>query len=228
MTDQPTFEYHDEDGDDLSVRPMRGIPAVLILTGTNGIAVDLDRVEEVIAGIRDAARTAAAIDTGSDRAQHACTNCDGIDPASCLTNPGRAARQTTGQTGAWPLATPCGYCSHTRNWHMPKGRCQVKAGETGCGCTAFVAPDGSHPDPERPAVGQPAEAQAADEEAHPPRTVWRIEWWRKATGKWIHDSPSSDSQAGIGERLARTREYNPDGRYRLVRETTTWTVEDER
>lgn len=66
MTDQPTFEYHDEDGDDLSVRPMRGIPAVLILTGTNGIAVDLDRVEEVIAGIRDAARTAARQTTGHD------------------------------------------------------------------------------------------------------------------------------------------------------------------
>ena len=53
------FEYRDEDGDDLIARPMRGIPAVMILTGTNGIAVDLDRVEEVVAGIRDAARQAA-------------------------------------------------------------------------------------------------------------------------------------------------------------------------
>ncbi|MFJ7070156.1 hypothetical protein [Streptomyces sp. NPDC101115] len=58
MTDQPAFEYRDEDGDDLIVRPMRGVPAVLLLTGTNGIAVDLDRVEEVVAGIRDAARQA--------------------------------------------------------------------------------------------------------------------------------------------------------------------------
>lgn len=54
------FEYRDEDGDDLIARPMRGVSAVLILTGTNGIAVDLDRVEEVVAGIRDAARQATA------------------------------------------------------------------------------------------------------------------------------------------------------------------------
>lgn len=42
---------------------MRGVPAIMILTGTNGIAISLDRVEEVVAGIRDAARTAAARQT---------------------------------------------------------------------------------------------------------------------------------------------------------------------
>jgi hypothetical protein len=88
----------------------------------------------VVAGIRDAART--------------------------------AARQATGQNDTWPLATPCGYCAHTLNWHVTGGRCRVTAGENGCGCTTFVAPDGSHPDHPHhaPAVGQPAEAHDTDED----------------------------------------------------------------
>ncbi|MFF5451847.1 hypothetical protein ACFY40_11480 [Streptomyces sp. NPDC012950] len=79
-----------------------------------------------------------------------------------------AARQATGQADTWPLATPCGYCAHTLNWHTTGGRCRVTAGENGCGCTAFVAPDGSHPTAEpseaapAPVVGQPAAAPDTD------------------------------------------------------------------
>ncbi|MFF2773375.1 hypothetical protein ACFVU3_00560 [Streptomyces sp. NPDC058052] len=101
-----TFEIRDYYGDHLTARPTAiaqqagepPLPAVGIQV-ENGITLYLptSRVEEVVAGIRDAARTAARQTT-----PHACDNCAGIDPASCLTNPDRAARQTTGQddTGA--------------------------------------------------------------------------------------------------------------------------------
>lgn len=133
-----TFEYRDPDYDLLRVEPAphhSDGPRIILHAefthdlGTDmaEVAVPLDRVEEVIAGIRDAARTASGQQP---------------KPAS--------------------LATPCSYCSHTLNWHVTGGRCRVTAGENGCGCSAFVAPDGSHPDnpATAPAVGQPAEAQA--------------------------------------------------------------------
>ncbi|MFK3734041.1 hypothetical protein ACI2LJ_27670 [Streptomyces sp. NPDC088090] len=68
MTDQPTFEYRDEDGDYLTARPAIGAltSAILLRTGHNPVCVALDRVEELVAGIRDAARTAARQTTGQD------------------------------------------------------------------------------------------------------------------------------------------------------------------
>ncbi|MGW4703741.1 hypothetical protein [Streptomyces sp. NPDC004285] len=54
------------------------------------------------AGLRDAARQTTT---------HACDNCDGIDPASCLTNPDRAARQTTGQDDTGPAHPTLGITS---------------------------------------------------------------------------------------------------------------------
>ncbi|MFE7510137.1 hypothetical protein ACFU8I_02750 [Streptomyces sp. NPDC057540] len=53
--------------------------------------------EKVLAAtVRDAARQSTP---------HACDNCDGIDPASCLANPDRASRQTTGQDDTEPDPT---------------------------------------------------------------------------------------------------------------------------
>lgn len=62
-------------------------PVVFIsTTGLNkGVYVPLGHVEEVVAGIRDAARQTGQQPT------HSCGNCDGIDPDTCLSNPGRAA-----------------------------------------------------------------------------------------------------------------------------------------
>ena len=112
MTDQPTFEYRDEDGDDLIARPMRGIPAVLILTGTNGIAVDLDRVEEVIAGIRDTARTADELRAAAETLrQHASIGAYTATPAGAALLRAREplaqwlddwARPGTTEDAPWP------------------------------------------------------------------------------------------------------------------------------
>ncbi|MFE3855285.1 hypothetical protein ACFXPN_29655 [Streptomyces griseorubiginosus] len=61
-----TFHYTDPDGDHLRVEPIsrRGIPCISIHNRANGhgtaaVHVPLDRVEELIAGIRDTARQAA-------------------------------------------------------------------------------------------------------------------------------------------------------------------------
>jgi hypothetical protein len=180
MTEQPTFEYRDEDGDDLIARPMRGIPAVLILTGTNGIAVDLDRVEEVVAGIRDAARTAARQTTGQD-------DTDRYDArlTAPMTTEAAAALRDRIETG--PLA--------------------------------------------RRAVGQPAEAHGT--EARPPRVQWRVEIYDPVAEEWAPGVAFSD-RAIAAERLNAIDTYSPrwgtntPPRRRLVRETTTWTVEGER
>jgi hypothetical protein len=39
-----------------------------------------------------------------------------------------------------PLGADCQYCHHTANWHSRggNGRCQMRAGEIGCGCEAFI------------------------------------------------------------------------------------------
>lgn len=54
-----TFEFRDEDGERLTVTPMLGVPGVIFLrTDPDGVAIPLDRVEEVVAGLRDMARQA--------------------------------------------------------------------------------------------------------------------------------------------------------------------------
>lgn len=148
MTEQPTFEYRDEDGDDLIARPMRGIPAVLILTGTNGIAVDLDRVEEVVAGIRDAARTAAGRPAGP------LTHAAAADAAAwAIAHEKAAARQTTGQDDTHPGYDLAGYPEIHAG---PREKCPDPACEidqhANCGA-------------ECSAVGQPAEAHDTDRAA---------------------------------------------------------------
>jgi hypothetical protein len=159
-----TFEYRDPDGDSLIVTNSKtdaGQPVVWMATSPDGVNIDPARVEEVVAGIRDAARTAsgqqpkppAAYSDGKGRiycqhcahtvdaadvpltvdhvdhwelcpncgrhvvdvargtsatgkpdpavvdefirdmaTRHACGNCDGIDPDTCLTNPDRPTR----------------------------------------------------------------------------------------------------------------------------------------
>ncbi|MFB7832043.1 hypothetical protein [Streptomyces sp. NPDC056056] len=140
--------------------------------------------------LADAARTAAA----RQATPHACDNCDGIDPASCLNNRDRAARQTTGQAERDPRHALCGA--------------------------------------ECPTVGQPAEAHDTDE-ARPPRSRWLAEHYDPLAKEWV--SGWAEDREGALERLEYARTHTPtwpdDGQpiqRRLVRETTTWTVEDER
>ncbi|MER6515133.1 hypothetical protein [Nonomuraea sp. NPDC001636] len=72
-----TFEYPDSDGETFHASPLPGVPAILLRTSPNGAAVPADRVEEVVAGIRDTARTATV-------GQGNCTHGIPAAPASCL------------------------------------------------------------------------------------------------------------------------------------------------
>ncbi|MFD3336117.1 hypothetical protein ACFWV1_26240 [Streptomyces sp. NPDC058700] len=76
-----------------------------------------------------------------------------------------------------------------------------------------------------PAVGQPAEAQATD--VCSPRIRWAVE--HRFLAGTIIDPPIGISDRAEAEvHLEETRARWPEATHRLVRETTTWTVEDER
>jgi hypothetical protein len=72
-----------------------------------------------------------------------------------------------------------------------------------------------------PAVGQPAEAQAADEA----RVRWCVESSYPNGGTVL--LPGVDDRGIADSYLNAARESSPEATHRLVRETTTWTVEDE-
>ncbi|MGW6395431.1 hypothetical protein ACWFR1_34185 [Streptomyces sp. NPDC055103] len=190
-----TFEYRDpETGDKLIARhdidDDQKPVTVIRTTGLNdGVYVPLDRVEEVVAGIRDAARTA------SGQQPTAAAYSDGKGRAYCLTcaaHPGAEVPLTIDSIDPWEA------CAH---------------------CGRFVVDVAR----EAPAVGQPAEAH--DTEARPPQTRWHVEGydadeWNPCTGY------QRDREAALSGREGLKRRY-PDMPTRLVRETTTWTVEDE-
>jgi hypothetical protein len=61
-----TYCYTDEDGEPITVRRAHGgLPVVVIKTTDSGCYIPLDKVEELIAGIRDAARQAAGLREGA-------------------------------------------------------------------------------------------------------------------------------------------------------------------
>ncbi|MFD6968343.1 hypothetical protein [Streptomyces sp. NPDC059949] len=64
------FEYTDEDGGRFVAQPLPGVPYVLLACATpEGAAVPLDRLEEVIAGLRDMARQTGGQPTARPRAE---------------------------------------------------------------------------------------------------------------------------------------------------------------
>ncbi|WP_329126164.1 hypothetical protein [Streptomyces sp. NBC_01353] len=72
-----------------------------------------------------------------------------------------------------------------------------------------------------------AELRAAVEqsaEAHPPRETWRVKVWD--VDEWMPAGVSSSHRESGLNRLTVRRSANPDDKFRLVRETTTWTVEE--
>lgn len=250
MTDQTTaFEYCDEDGDDLIVRPMRGIPAVLILTGTNGIAVDLDRVEEVVAGIRDAARQAAGQTTTEEErytaevvqaarrrydAEPKCPNCGHLwehhgDEVCGVRGRRQGIAYYCGCTDAEEDHTPAAerreqYGQVLRRWGLLDEVNDPKAAEEFAVTDLLAIVDA-----ERAAVEQPAEAQPA--EAHPAEHRWAAELHDPLADEWVPGTRYLDRDRAVAH-LTHAREIGPtwkDGtptRRRLVRETTTWTVEE--
>ncbi|HEX6518305.1 MAG TPA: hypothetical protein VF049_22280 [Nocardioidaceae bacterium] len=191
-----TFEYRDaygrvltaDHGLDDNDNPM----AVLWSRGEFGASVPVripaDRVEEVVAGIRDAARTAARQTTGQDNT--APTPCS--VPVVCE-----------------PGGEPCS--RHEREQSHADGEHEL------CGA-------------ECPAVGQPAETH--DTEARPSVHRWGTELYAPLTDEWIpttHYLVRDRALAALAYLRARAPKWK-DGtpvERRLVRETTTWTVEDD-
>lgn len=63
-------------------------------------------------------------------------------------------------------------------------------------------------------------------EVHPPYDSWLVEW-RAEGGDWAVAYPTHDHSKAL-DRLARGQRDTPEWQWRLVRETTTYTVETER
>ena len=239
-----TFEYRNAANDRLAVAPLGD--RVWLKTTPGGCEVPPAQVEELVAGIRDAARQA----TGQPVCVHpegyegecpCTTGCDcckavahAVDCPACDAGIVHTEHCPTPETHNWgcgcptdrqqgieatraKLSTPCAYCGHSYNWHTLRGGCQVKAGEARCGCGAFVTP----------AVGQQDATQPTTDEteAHPPRAAWRIEL-RDAEG-WAISGLVRPDRDEVARYLASRRKQRPDAEFRLVREDTTWTVEED-
>ncbi|MFF5784213.1 hypothetical protein ACFY8P_04490 [Streptomyces sp. NPDC012693] len=63
------------------------------------------------------------------------------------------------------------------------------------------------------------------DEARPPENRWHVV--RKDGNDWIGWASAYSDPEYAADALAQRRECRPDDEFRLVRETTTWTVEDE-
>lgn len=140
-----------------------------------------------------------------------------------------AARQTAGQTVCacghpkerhLTCCTECPCIGYAQTWPPQKRRIVPVCDQcsapwaTGHSCDAI------------PAVEQPAEAQPA--EAHPPRERWRVEYQLNSDRRWHLDQPPYPDADDARDEIARKRKHGSRFPLRLVRETTTWTVEETR
>ncbi|MEU9865511.1 hypothetical protein AB0D99_32045 [Streptomyces sp. NPDC047971] len=157
---------------------------------------------DAVLAVRDAARQAAkACRCKHPADEHSIYGCE--DGCACEWMPKRsAARQAAGQTPTTEQPDTCGVCGSP----FPVGHI----------CLG--------PDEPAPVVGQPAEAQPADEEAHPPREGWRIELLD--VDGWMSSGLVRPDRELVAQYLAGRRKQRPDATFRLVRETTTWAVEE--
>ncbi|MFF9199993.1 hypothetical protein ACF09L_32780 [Streptomyces sp. NPDC014779] len=125
MTDKPAFEYRNPaTGDRLAAAQLDG--DVWLKTTPKGCPVPPEHVEEVVAGIRDAARQA----TGQPAAVLSAEN------AAAAVAWAIASEKAAGQAATATLvtmATPCDVCDHTLNWHRNDAGCTVPA----CVCSRF-------------------------------------------------------------------------------------------
>lgn len=82
-----TYHHRDHDNDLLTASPGHnhdGQPTVLIATTPDGVDIPLDRIEDLVAGIRDTARQAAA----GPNPQHIGNKANAEDCPACWdTNP---------------------------------------------------------------------------------------------------------------------------------------------
>lgn len=138
-----TFEYRDHDGDFFEVTIPHDLPYIALRTNERGCYVSPGRVEEVVAGIRDTSRTAAARQTTGQTDTEETTRCQhcGLEVED---------RGDPSMDG-----------NHHVHWvHIPGGYSICYPQEPG---SPFRA---------TPAVGQLAEAQATDYDRDPEAIAW--------------------------------------------------------
>ncbi|MFE1272095.1 hypothetical protein [Streptomyces sp. NPDC058758] len=135
-----------------------------------------------------------------------------------------AARQTTGQDDTKPARCQhCGREVEDRGDPSMDGNHRVLWVHVPGGYTLCNPQQAAHSTRAAPAVGQPAEAH--DTDARPPRVQWLVEGydadqWNPRTGLLQTQEAALRGQESLQRRY-------PDMPTRIVRETTTSTVEDE-
>jgi hypothetical protein len=158
---------------------------------------------------------AAGPDDTPPVATHVCGNCDGVDPASCLTNPDRSPTPPDPTTADDP--TPL-------RW----GHGDVLHEDDGTVTVCLSGPD------RRPYWLEldPARAQALRDdlappaaEARPPRERWCVEAYD--ADEWNPLGLTGDDRETAVARRASWARRRAELPTRLVRETTTWTVEED-
>lgn len=222
-----TFHFTDADGDSLRIgipaTPAGPGPCISIYSASNEpVHIPLDRVEEVAAGIRDTARTAS----GQQPEQCTSTCPDGepcpshderVCPAPETHNWGCGC--PTDQMPGSSLAEAVAILHEAMDHGVkdPVAR-QRLIGQLVGAC--------HHAAELRAAVGQPAEAH--DTEVLRIRDRWYVEYfYGQGTNAWwgVAQGPHITREQALAEK--ETRRDEPADR-RVVRETTTWTVENER
>ncbi|MFB6809443.1 hypothetical protein [Streptomyces sp. NPDC056387] len=113
------FEYTDPDGVRLVVKPLPGVPCILLAVHPEDVVIPVDRLEEVIAGQRDMGRQAGGVPAFRRRltelehtaAWHAIEGTageDGADPGTVLAAVLRALGIDPPEPAAPPLTAIAG------------------------------------------------------------------------------------------------------------------------
>ena len=153
---------------------------------------------------------------------------DAMDRLGQAANRQDVARQTTGQHDTEPAYSVdiCpGFPDQCPNIRTVPADPPTHSGGIRCGCadtTPAVNP-ACRNCKDAPAVGQPAEAH--DTEARPPRSTWRVEG--HDVDRWLPLGLAEEDHETAVARHADWDQCLPDTPTRLVREDTTWTVENE-
>ncbi|MFC9700891.1 hypothetical protein ACFTWD_09390 [Streptomyces sp. NPDC056943] len=180
-----TFEYRDADGDCLTFTVTTDDqPHILVhAAGRRGVMVHPDRVEEVVAGIRDTARTASGQQAETKPAYYGVNGCtcrawtgdggvprflrgdESVELISGWEEQPDCPHHAPAVNGQKPETTPCG----SRSLPTYSGEvvsCVLKTGHAAQCQSAVEWPYVSWPNPSNGegwrTAGQPAEAQAAD------------------------------------------------------------------
>ncbi len=154
---------------------------------------------------------------------HSCSNCEGIDPDTCLMNPDRpTSRAAEAGPAQEPETEEQRVRAHVTTLHL--------IGEQLAGVESWMWEHLANVrDAERPAAGEQPDTQTR--EARPPAHRWWIETLDNAADEWAPGTRYTDRTEAL-ERYGIVSAHYPlwkDGtpvQRRFVRETTSYTVED--